>query len=181
MNASQAKAVLELLLNGVDPITGECLDDDHVCAQPLVMRALHCAVEALGSADAAPAWKRESTKRSAARPWTKEDDEQVARLFEQGVSLDRICAETDRRLRGLQRRLAYLGLIERNEPRKEKIEGLERAGSPWYPEDDEALKAAFADGTDPDEIARRLKRSRYSIACRLEKLGLIEDREQLRK
>jgi len=181
MNASQARAVLELLLNGVDPITGECLDDDHVCAQPLVMRALHCAVEALGSADAAPAWKRESTKRSAARPWTKEDDEQVTRLFEQGVSLDRICAETDRRLRGLQRRLAYLGLIDRNEPGKEKIEGLERAGSPWYPEDDEALKAAFTDETDPDEIARRLKRTRYSIACRLEKLGLIEDREQLRK
>jgi len=179
MKNAQAKSVLELLLNGVDPVTGECLDDDHVCAQPLVMRALHCAVEALSDA---PRMEKTRKGRPANRPWTEEDDAQVCTLHEQGYAPEQICALIDRRPRGLRRRMEYLGLKDAFGLEGENaVAGLERAGSRWNAGEEEQLKELFLGGVDADEIAFQMRRSRYSIACRLEKLGLIEDREQLRK
>ena len=47
MNAARAASLLETLIMGIDPITGETLDAEHVCAQPETLRALHLAVAAL--------------------------------------------------------------------------------------------------------------------------------------
>lgn len=178
MKSAEAKAILELLVNGVDPVTGECLDDEHVCMQPLVMRALHCAIDALERRDVpAGSYPRREARLPANRPWTAEDDEQVRLLYGTGYTPEQICAVIDRRPRGLLRRMEYLGLFGDSA----RVSGMERAGTPWYPEDDEKLRQMFESGTDAGEIAAEMRRSRYSIACRLEKLGLIEDREQLRK
>lgn len=173
MKSEQAKSVLELLLSGVDPVTGECLDDEHVCLQPLVALAFRKAVEALEGRPAAG----QKTRLPANRPWTDADDEQIRALHASGYSPEQICAVMDRRPRSLVRHMEYLGLVEGSAP----VQGLERAGTPWRAQDEEELRALFASGIDADEIAAQMHRTRYSIACRLEKLGLIEDREQLRK
>ena len=47
MNAKDAYTLLETLMDGVNPITGELLPEDHVCHEPAVLRALHKALVAL--------------------------------------------------------------------------------------------------------------------------------------
>ena len=47
MLKTEAAAILEQLINGVDPETGELLADDHVCTKTTVMRALHMGYVAL--------------------------------------------------------------------------------------------------------------------------------------
>lgn len=180
MKPAQAKAVLELLLNGIDPVTGECLDDDHVCAQPLVMRALHSAVDALERFDLPETPQKTAGRKErlpANRPWTKEDDDQIRSLYGIGYTIEQICEAVARRPRGLTQRMELLGLIEGR--RRSFVPGMEHMGTPWYPEDDAKLKELFGKKVDADEIAKEMKRSRYAIACRLEKLGLIGNREEI--
>lgn len=47
MDVQRAKELLAVLADGVDPLTGEVLPDDHVCNKGEIVRALHCAVEEL--------------------------------------------------------------------------------------------------------------------------------------
>ena len=47
MDVHRAKELLTVLADGVDPLTGEVLPDNHVCNKGEIVRALHCAVEEL--------------------------------------------------------------------------------------------------------------------------------------
>ena len=47
MDIERARELLATLADGVNPLTGEVLDDDNVCNQPDIIRALHTAVFAL--------------------------------------------------------------------------------------------------------------------------------------
>lgn len=47
MNAKDAYTLLEMLMDGVNPITGELLPEDPVCHEPAVLRALHKVLLAL--------------------------------------------------------------------------------------------------------------------------------------
>ena len=47
MDIQRAKELLEVLADGIGPLTGEVLPDDHVCNKGEIVRALNCAVEAL--------------------------------------------------------------------------------------------------------------------------------------
>lgn len=49
MDVQRAKELLTVLADGVDPLTGEVLPDDHVCNKGEIVRALHCAVEELSA------------------------------------------------------------------------------------------------------------------------------------
>ena len=102
MNAARAASLLETLIMGIDPITGETLDAEHVCAQPETLRALHLAVAAL---------RNEKPRLNAGRPWTPQEDETLRQLYRGGVSLDAICARLSRRPRGTENRLRHLGLL----------------------------------------------------------------------
>lgn len=111
MNAARAASLLETLIMGIDPITGETLDAEHVCAQPETLRALHLAVAAL---------RNEKPRLNAGRPWTPQEDETLCQLYRGGVSLDAICARLSRRPRGTENRLRHLGLLPQ-----------ENAAKPW--------------------------------------------------
>ena len=47
MDVHRAKELLTILADGVDPLTGEVLPEDHVCNKGEIVRALHCAVKEL--------------------------------------------------------------------------------------------------------------------------------------
>ncbi len=55
-----------------------------------------------------------------------------------------------------------------------------QAGKPWSQEEDEALAAAFKAGSSAGELAEAHCRTRGAIAARLVRLGLIEERKDLR-
>ena len=177
MTNEQARNILGIIMQGIDPVTGEILPEDHFCNQPDVMRALHLAIVAL--TDRQELDQTESPKKlSAGRPWTDDDLMVLKKLYMAGTSMEEICRALERRERGVNRQLVYLGLIEEDaQPAREVTPGLERAGQRWNLEEDQTLERMFMNRAPIKEIAEELHRTEYSIFCRMEKRGLYGDAE----
>ena len=47
MDLQRAKELLSDLADGVDPLTGEVLPEDHVCNKAEIIRAFHCVLKSL--------------------------------------------------------------------------------------------------------------------------------------
>lgn len=183
MNAKDAYTLLETLMDGVNPITGEQLPEDHVCQEPAVLRALHKALVALRNCDDLPADDtaliNRNGKLNAGRPWTQKDLDWLKQLHEVGASMDEMCHLLQRRKRGIERQLAYLGLTDKTGERVAANGKLPRAGTPWTAEDDKALWDMWKQGESEERIAKVLQRSAYAIHCRMERFGMLnpEDAE----
>lgn len=182
MNTRDALSLLEALLDGVNPVTGEILPIDHVCNEPDILRALHKAVTALRHMENSPEQREPFVNRNgklnAGRPWTQEDLRQLRQLYEDGTSIDEICRLLQRRKRGVENYLLYLGLTDA--PAKGTQTGKKRArtGTPWTALDDKTLYQMWKQGNDQETIAQALERSAYAIECRLDRLGLLQQPEE---
>jgi len=108
MNIQYAKELLEMLADGVNPVTGEVLSADDSCNQPEVIRALHLAVAQLEKA----AQKAKYLPANAGKPWTAEDEENLCRMFNKGCSKKEICGFFKRTEGAIAARLVQLGLIQ---------------------------------------------------------------------
>ena len=185
MTKQEAAVILEQLLNGIHPVTGEVLPEDHVCSEPLVMRALHAGYAALlnipegsGSgerADCTPA-SRENTHMR----WSEEEDQYLRQAWADNVTMDDMRRKLRRTLRSVKCRLVYLGIADYTilERRYQPAKGCEHSGLPWYPEEEEAVRAFFAAGIVPMDIARQLKRSLRAVALRMVHMELISPEEK---
>ena len=178
MNAKDAYTLLETLMDGVNPITGELLPEDHVCHEPAVLRALHKALVALRNSDDMPvddtALVNRNGKLNAGRPWTQKDLDWLKQLHEAGASMEEMCHLLQRRKRGIERQLAYLGLTDTDDARVAVNSKRPRAGTPWTAEDDKVLWDLWQQGESEEQIAKELQRSSYAIHCRMERLGMLE-------
>lgn len=182
MNVKDTCTVLETLLDGVNPVTGELLPEDHVCQEPVVLRALHKALVALRSGDAMPADDGVRVNRNgrldAGRPWTQGDLDRLKQLHVAGTSMEEMCHLLQRRRRGIERQLAYLGLMNRSEQRTAAANTRSRAGTPWLAEEDRRLWELWRRGVPGAQIAKELQRSAYAIQCRMERLGMLASGEE---
>lgn len=182
MNYQTAIDILQMMQNGVDPITGEVFPKDHVCCEPDVMDALAVAVMALDAQKNQAAYSktyRKNGQLNAGRPWTEEDMQQLQALHAQGVSVEEICRQLQRRPRGVERHLA---LLERAAAKDNtKRSGPRNSGMPWSKADSDRLIAAWNEGRDVLEMAKELERTPYAIYCRLENSGLIGPDEEPRQ
>ena len=114
MDITYAKELLEMLADGVNPTTGEALSNTDSCNQPDVIRALYLAVRQLEKAEQSRK-RNDSLPENAGKPWTKEDDEKLAQMFEEGRSKKYIC-DCFRRTEGaISSRLVRLGKIQNKE------------------------------------------------------------------
>ena len=182
MNPESAILILETLLDGVDPVTGEVLPPEHVCQEKEVIRALHTAIIALQSADASdptasspasfPLAKR--GKLNAGRAWTEEDSQRLISLHLENRPLEEICQILQRRPRGVHNQLTYLGLEPHADETAPAKEPISRHGKPWTHAEHEWLKSAWAEGRSASEMADHLGRTPYAIRLRLEQYGLFE-------
>jgi hypothetical protein len=106
MDRQQVIAVLESLANGIDPASGA----------PIPLDAFHSAdtVRALFTASSLLKTVRiPNTKLTAAgAPWTKEEDEQLCREFEAGMTVAQIGLKHGRSSGAITSRLAKLGKID---------------------------------------------------------------------
>ena len=180
MTKEKATVLLKSLLDGVDPVTGEVLPENHVCCTPQVMRALHEAILALGggnqpeAAEHAPPVTKKG-RLNAGRPWTDEDLDALKQMFTAGVSMEEICRVLQRRERGVKNTLAYLGLI--GTPQAEEKHGQRRAGMPWTKADEELLIELYRQRASVETMAARLERSPYGVYCHMEKLELFSEED----
>lgn len=118
MDIKRATELLTLLADGVDPLTGEVLEDDHLCNKPEIIRAMHVV---LGELKKRPKKRPENLPENAGKPWTKDDDEELCLMFDDRLEPKFICDHFKRTSGGIASRLVRLGKIkERDEFRQRK-------------------------------------------------------------
>ncbi len=105
MDIQRTKELLEVLADGIDPLTGEVLPDDHVCNKGEIVRALHRAVEELSRK------RRNPLPENNGKPWTEELDSELSRLFDEGMKKQELCAYFKRTSGAIVSRLEKLGKI----------------------------------------------------------------------
>ena len=175
MTNENAKAVLQKLFDGVDPVTGEILADDHVCASTVVMRALYTAIRALDGKSNEEiirvplSGEATQEKPNAGRPWTTEETCMLVELCDSGASTETICKKLHRRPRGIRQQLEKIGLYSK----PAHANSLARSGTPWTEEEELLLSILRHDGMRTRDIANTLQRSEYAVKLRME---LLEER-----
>lgn len=186
MNTAQARRILEQLLEGVHPLTGEILPADHVCAEPEIIRALHKAIQALDQASPPPpqeqqAKETQKSKSSGSRtrtkaPWTEKEDQYLREQWQAGQPVEEIAKQVKRNTRTVSCRLVYLDIAPRSilPGMHPIIPGKEHIGLPWYPEDEERINNLHLQGLSPLEISRLLKRTENGIIQHMIKMGIIK-------
>lgn len=110
MSPKEAKRILELLANGVDPATGEILPGDHVVNSPDVIRALFLGAQALDTDPVKP--QKTSPGGQAGKPWSAEEEQRLIAEFEHGASIEQMSITHGRSKGGIAARLARLGKID---------------------------------------------------------------------
>lgn len=116
MDIIRAKEILEVLADGVNPMTGEVLPDTDSCNHVEVVRALHTALKHINTE---PEKSKYPQPENAGKPWTKEEEEILCRMFDTGCTKKEICNHFQRTEGAIAARLVRLGRInERSEFRR---------------------------------------------------------------
>ena len=173
MNAMQAQEILQMLLNGIDPVTGEIFPNDHDCNEPDVIRAFHHAIAALGKeciliqqkGIGKPDKSKNPSTENAGKPWSSKDDENLIEMYENGASITEIAAHYKRTKGAIRSRLVKLGLEEDKYHIPES-----RAGSD-IPIDNEELRDRLLHGKTIPELAQEYGRTEKAIRARLFYMG----------
>lgn len=184
MNAKDAYTLLETLLDGIDPVTGEMLPDEHVCQEPAVLRALHRALVALrNEADAADtaneteaADGRKSRYPRAGKPWTADDDKTLLEMYERGEPNYRIAKTLQRSSYAVFRRIISLGINRTGEcPPEDEDADEQPLLPPWTLSDVQKLQRLHASGCSPEQIAADMHRPVESVRARMFYMGLTKE------
>lgn len=165
MTNDEAREILQALLDGVNPETGEILPEDHCCNAPAVLRALHKAVMALTPEEP---YVNKSGRLNAGRPWTEADMAALSALYRSGTPMEDICSQLHRRTRGVVKQLVYLGLVPQEKTSNGKSRHA-RAGLSWTLAEEQLLDQLLREQRSMEDISEQMGRSPYAIFCHMEK------------
>src|SRR5215470_4691761 len=110
MQEQRARKILQALVEGVDPTTGEELEAGTVLQRAEVLRALLAGVTALDQVSAR-AQRRALLPDNVGRAWSADEERTLVTEFQAGDSLPDIAAKHGRTLRAIEARLERLGLL----------------------------------------------------------------------
>lgn len=111
MNTSEAIRIIDALANGINPTTGELLEEDSLYNNPMVIRALFTSLKALERLDKADKKKRDLPGK-AGKAWTEEEEKELTDAFDQGIPISEIADRHARTKGAITSRLVKLGRIE---------------------------------------------------------------------
>jgi hypothetical protein len=111
MTTDEVLKVLRPLADGCDPINGEVFGADSCYNQPGVIRALGSAVKIMEKVAQVQARQR-SLPANAGKPWTSQEDQQVAKCFDAGQSVQQIALALLRTPGSIAARAVQLGLAD---------------------------------------------------------------------
>ena len=110
MKEQRAREILQALVQGVDPLSGEELPSGTVLQQVEVLRAMLVGVAALEQM-AVRAQRRAQLPDNVGRPWSEEEEKELIKAFKGGDPITDIATRHGRTLRAIEARLERLGLI----------------------------------------------------------------------
>ena len=110
MQQTKARQILQSLIQGVDPVTGQELPRETVLQEAKVLRALLAGLSAL-ELTAARAQRRAQLPDNVGVSWTTEEESRLVGEFKNGEPAEAIALKHARTLRAIEARLEKLGLI----------------------------------------------------------------------
>jgi len=117
MELQIARQIIDILAQGIHPITGEAMPDDSPYNAPPVIRALHTVSRALESASASPSAAGEAPRArrnappNAGKAWSGQEDAALEIAFDAGIPLKQVAQELGRTPFAVEQRLVKLGKI----------------------------------------------------------------------
>lgn len=111
MELQNAREIINILAQGIHPVTGESMPADSPYNEPPVIRALFAVSRALEDCDRPTPPRREQPV-NAGKPWTQPEDDQLAAAFDAGQPLKQMALELGRSRIAVEARLVKLGKIE---------------------------------------------------------------------
>ena len=110
MKEQRARHILQALVQGIDPLTGDELPPGTILQQAEVLRALLAGVSALEQT-AARAQRRAQLPGNVGRGWTDDEERTLVAAFKSGDPIPDIAARHGRTVRAIEARLEKLGLL----------------------------------------------------------------------
>ena len=110
MNEQRARHILQALVQGIDPMTGEELPPGTLLQHADVLRALLAGLTALEQ-NAARAQRRAQLPGNVGRAWTVEEEATLVAAFKAGEPPADIATRHGRTVRAIEARLERLGLL----------------------------------------------------------------------
>jgi CO dehydrogenase/acetyl-CoA synthase epsilon subunit len=106
----KARAVLQSLIQGLDPETGAELPKDTIVNRIEVNRSMLVAVTAMEQV-AARVFRRAQLPESVGKTWTDEEEQQLKAEFANSEPIPLIATKHGRTIRAIEARLELLGLL----------------------------------------------------------------------
>lgn len=107
----RAIGLLDQLYEGIDPLTGERLPNTSPYQNPDVVRSLRLGVSSLKSTLKR---KERNTFARTGQAWSRLEDEQLCREFEEGWSFEKMATDHGRSKGAVVARLERLGKVQRD-------------------------------------------------------------------
>lgn len=102
--------VLDSLLHGLDPVTGDELSSDSVINRIAVNRALLIAVTAVKQS-VRRINRRSFLPRNTGKPWSRDEEQALVKEHSRNLPISEIAESHSRSLTAIQNRLVKLGLV----------------------------------------------------------------------
>lgn len=109
-NYPRTKQVLQALIQGVDPETGNELPKDTVLNRVDVVRALLSSMDAIEQVTARAA-RRAQLPSGVGQHWTEEEEQRLKDSFAKGDAIPDIAHSHNRTVRAIEARLERIGLL----------------------------------------------------------------------
>ena len=109
MELLQAKELLSILADGINPITGEILPEGDSCNQVEIVRALYKVLDYLNDPNLP---SRKPKPENSGKAWSDSEKEELANEFRSGMNLSEIARKHGRSRGSIEAKLAQMGLIE---------------------------------------------------------------------
>ena len=102
--------IIQQLSNGADPFTGEIFEDNHICQNAKVVRALIIAVKSLEN-ELKRLKRKENLPTNAGKLWSTEEDIDLIKEFDNGKSIKELSEIFERTTGSIQSRLVKHGKL----------------------------------------------------------------------
>ena len=182
MSPERAVEIIENLVDGIHPLTGEILPESNICEETGIVDALNCAIRVLNerivAERAIEEYRRQQAKddlekeskakrklpENAGKPWLPEDDTKLLKLYKAGISVKEIAKRYKRTKGAIRARLVRLGIAEHRSDILDVYEGID-------PIDNDDLRYRLLHGETIPELAQRYGRTEKAIRARLFYMG----------
>ena len=110
MELQIAREIINVLAQGIHPVTGEAMPADSPYNEPPVIRALFAVSQALEHCDLSK--PRREPPPNAGKAWTGEEDDKLLAAFDAGHEIKRMALDLGRSRVAVEARLVKLGRME---------------------------------------------------------------------